>query len=229
VTHRTPSLRRRGPRTRKNGRPGPDRGHGSRSPAPRACDPGTRARSPGGAHRGCRAEWETGPTRGRGSGVGAGRGRRLPATPSWRRAAREPLHGNGTLKTEPIDGPKGLGRDQLARDESVEGSELLERPRFAQDDAKKGGGVDVGDHLDARSCRRAARLSVDLARGRSVRRSLGLRVARRISRGLSASYGTIRATGVPLSTIVIVRPPLTLRRCSLRCAFRTQLASESRT
>jgi hypothetical protein len=44
----------------------------------------------------------------------------------------------------------------------------LEGARFAQDEPKQRGGVEVGDHLDERSWRRADRLSVGLG-GLTVR------------------------------------------------------------
>jgi hypothetical protein len=71
-------------------------------------------------------------------------------------------------------------------------------------------GHEVGDHLDARSWSRTARLSLGLGNGGGSRRSPGFRVARRTSRGASASYGTICATGVSrlLKTLSAVRQQL---------------------
>jgi YD repeat-containing protein len=127
------------------------------------------------------------------------------------------------LDTEAVQGSKGLYREQFARHESVRRAQLLERIRLRQNEPKQGRGVEVGNHLSARSSSRTARLLVCCNVGGATRTAAGRRTAFRTSSGPSDSYGTSRAIGVSRSMTVSVCPARTLRRCELRWALRSAI------
>ena len=137
--------------------------------------------------------------------------------------------GGGVLRrqrarqAQSVDGAQGLHGQKLARNEAIRSQQRRQVSRLAENETQQRGRIDVRDQRFERSRSKTERLSVGPAGGRGSRISLGLRDARRISSGTSASSGTIWATGVLRSRIVNVRPRRTLRRCSLRWALRSAM------
>lgn len=81
------------------------------------------------------------------------------------------------LDAQPVERAKGLDGEQLTRNEGFAGPKVPQGARLAEHEPEERGGVEVGDHPEARSWSRTDRLSVGLEGGGGKRRSLGFRVA----------------------------------------------------
>jgi len=96
------------------------------------------------------------------------------------------------MEAQPVGRSKGLDAEQLVGSEGFTRPKILEGARLAEYEPEQHRSIEVRNHLDAWSWSRTERLLVGLEAGGGKRRSLGFRVARRTSRGASASYGPPR-------------------------------------